>query len=308
VEQICDEEGHLYMEPTDIEAAFVRYYTKLFTSVRPRNVDKCISAVDSRVSVEMNEKLTATFTTEEVKLALDQMGPFKAPGPDSFTASFYQHNWHTVGLEVCEAVLYFLNSCHMDGLINATNIALIPKGNNPSCVTEFRPISLCNVIYKIASKVLANRLKAVLPSVISPYQSAFLPGRLITDNILAAYETLHSMHTKMWSKVGFMGIKLDMSKAYDRVEWEFLEVVMSKLGFSDRWIRLIMECVRTVTYSIIVNGQAVGKITPSRGLRKGDPFVTFCSYYVRRLLVQCLARLRARGSLQVFLLLRGDRG
>jgi hypothetical protein len=172
---------------------------------------------------------------------------------------------------VCAAALHFLNSGHMDSAINATNIALIPKIKNPSCVTEFRPISLCNVLYKIVSKVLANRLKVILPMVISPNQSAFLLGRLITDNILAAYETLHTMQTRLWSKVGFMGIKLDMSKAYDKVEWFFLEVVMTKMGFAERWVSLIMACVRSVSYSIVVNGTPVGHINPSRGLRQGDP-------------------------------------
>jgi hypothetical protein len=85
----------------------------------------------------------------------------------------------------------------MDGVINSTNIALIPRKKTHVSVTEFRPISLCNVVYKIIAKVLVNRLKMVLPSIISPNQSAFLSGRLITDNILAAYETIHSMHTKM---------------------------------------------------------------------------------------------------------------
>jgi hypothetical protein len=116
-----------------------------------------------------------------------------------------------------------------------------------------------NVLYKIVSKVLANRLKVTLPMVISLNQSAFLPGRLITDNILAAYETLHTMQTRLWSKVGFMGIKLDMSKAYDRVEWDFLEAVMVKMGFAERWISLIMACVRSVTYSIVVNGGTSGE-------------------------------------------------
>jgi hypothetical protein len=121
-----------------------------------------------------------------------------------------------------------------------------------------------------------------------------LPGRLITDNILAAYETIHSMHTKMWSKVGFMGIKLDMSKAYDRVEWKFLEAVMSKLGFSDRWVRLIMECVRTVTYSIIVNGQAVGKIKPSRGLRQGDPLSPYLFLLCAKALSSMLSKVESK--------------
>jgi hypothetical protein len=134
------------------------------------------------------------------------MGPLKVPGPEGCTVSFYQHKWPTVGPKICEAALYFLNSSHMDGLINVTNISLIPKGQNLSRVTKFRPISLCNVLDKIISKVLANRLKVVLPIVISSYQSVFLFGRLISDNIIATYETLHTMHMKMWSKVGFMGI------------------------------------------------------------------------------------------------------
>lgn len=102
--------------------------------------------------------------------------------------------------------------------MNSSYIALIPKSTNPVSVMDFRPISLCNVLYKLILKVLANRLKKVLPIIISPNQSAFILGRLITDNILAAYETLHMMHTRMFGKKGYMAIKLDMSKAYDRVE------------------------------------------------------------------------------------------
>jgi ribonuclease HI len=271
VEQIKNEEGILCSTPEAIEGAFVNYYSKLFTSASPRNVEACTSAITGKVTVAMNNCLLATFTMAEIKQALDQMAPFKAPGLDGFTAEFYQQNWEIVGPEVCEAALHFLNSGHMDSAINATNIALIPKVKTPNCVSEFRPISLCNVLYKIVSKVLANRLKVTLPMVISPNQSAFLPGRLITDNILAAYETLHTMQTRLWSKVGFMGIKLDMSKAYDRVEWDFLEAVMVKMGFAERWISLIMACVRSVTYSIVVNGVPVGNIKPTRGLRQGDP-------------------------------------
>jgi hypothetical protein len=114
VEQIRDEGGHLCTEIADIEAAFVGYYKGLLTSARPQNVDKCISAIGSIITDEMNDKLLATFTKEEVKQALDQMGHLKALGPDGFTASFYQQNWSTVSPEVCDVALYFLNSAHMD--------------------------------------------------------------------------------------------------------------------------------------------------------------------------------------------------
>lgn len=140
--------------------------------------------------------LLAGFTNLEVKNALEQMDPLKVRGPDGFTANFYQQNWEIVGPKVCEAVLNFLNCAKMEVSVNCTNIVLIPKTKNPSIVSEFRPISLCNVYYKLISKVLANHLKKLLPHIISCNQSAFIiPGRLISDNIHVAYETLHTVHT-----------------------------------------------------------------------------------------------------------------
>jgi hypothetical protein len=171
------------------------------------------------------------------------------------------------------AQLYYIsfNIVFLDRAINKTHIALIPKKEHPEFVSDFRPISLCNVLYKLISKVLANRLKLVLPDIISCTQNAFIPGRLITDNILAAFETLHTMQTRMWSKTGFMGFKLDMSKAYDRIEWPFMKAVMKRLGFAEQWIRWIMVCVQSVSYCILINGCPVGAIQPSRGIRQGDP-------------------------------------
>ena len=120
-----------------------------------------------------------------------------------------------------------LNSGSLPKSLNHTFITLIPKTKNPENVTKFKPISLYNVLYKFFSKVLANRLKRVLPNIISEHQSAFLKGRLITDNILVAFETLRYMKNHNSGNSAFMALKLDMSKAYDRVEWSFLKVVMT---------------------------------------------------------------------------------
>ena len=152
-----------------------------------------------------------------------------------------------------------------------THIVLIPKINEPKSVSDYRPISLGNVVSRIVSKVLANRLKQILPNVISNSHSAFVPNRLITDNTTVAFEVLHKMRNKRTGKKWQMAIKLDISKAYNRVEWVFLREIMLKLGFDDRWVHLAMETVHTAIYSLLINGEPKGYITPSRGIKQGDP-------------------------------------
>ena len=174
-------------------------------------------------------------------------------------------------MDISQVVLSCLNSGSLLNSINHTFITLIPKVKNPERVYEFRTISLYNVIYKIVSKVIANRLKPFLNNIILETQSAFTTSRLITDNVLIAFESLHHMKTSCTGKSGYMALKLDMSKAYDRVEWIFLDKILLKLGFQNSWVSLIMECISTVTYSILVNGEPQGMITSTRGLRQGDP-------------------------------------
>ena len=133
----------------------------------------------------------------------------------------------------------------MPEIVNSTVLVLIPKIKNPQDLTQYRPISLCNVLYKLASKVLALRLRPVLDDIIAEEQSAFVPGRLISDNVLTAYECIHYLKKKK-GKSGDIAVKRDMAKAYDRVEWHYLGAMLLKLGFGDRFIRFIMKCVSSV--------------------------------------------------------------
>uniref|UniRef100_A0A2N9HFR8 Reverse transcriptase domain-containing protein n=1 Tax=Fagus sylvatica TaxID=28930 RepID=A0A2N9HFR8_FAGSY len=175
-------------DENQIKDIAVSYFDDIFHTSTPVNLEDTLFVVNSRVT------------------------PF-----------FFQKYWNIVGANVSAAVLSVLNSGKMLRKINLTHISLIPKKKNPERMSEYRPISLCNVVYKIISKVLANRLKVVLPCIISDSQSAFVPGRLITDNVSIAFEFIHKMKAKRKGKKGEMAIKLDMSKAYDRVEWTFIE-------------------------------------------------------------------------------------
>ena len=119
--------------------------------------------------------------------------------------------------------------------------------------------------------MLVNRLKRWLPQIIDENQCAFVPGRMIFDNIIVAHETLHAMQKRRHGKHGSLAVKLDLSKAYDRIEWRFLQGVMETMGFSAKWIGLVMNCVMSVSYSLVVNGKQSGRIIPYRGLHQGDP-------------------------------------
>jgi hypothetical protein len=173
------------------------------------------------------------------------MGPTKAPGPDGFPALFYQTHWDFLKDEICSAVRSFLSGGDIpEGLCDSV-VVLILKVARLKQLKFFRPISLCNVLYKIASKVLANRLKVILPLIISEKQSAFVPGRLIMDNSLIAFECLHTICNQK-SKRPFFALKIDMMKAYDRVESNYLHGCLCKLGFNSSWIQSVMRCVTCV--------------------------------------------------------------
>ncbi|PNX71213.1 ribonuclease H [Trifolium pratense] len=222
----------------------------------------------------MQSYLSTNFTADEVHNAIKDMKGLAAPGPDGLPALFYHNYWDIVGKDVTEAVLNVLNKEENPDRYNNTHICLIPKIKNPITPSDYRPISLCNVIFKIITKTIANRLKPILPNIISHNQSAFVQDRLITDNTLVAFEIFNYFkHTNR--KKGFVGIKTDMAKAYDRVEWNFLRATLEAMGFPQHLTNTILQCVTTVQFSILINGNPSTPFRPQRGLRQGDPLSPF---------------------------------
>ena len=272
---IMDEDNNWRVEPDEIATHLINYQQELFTSSNPISHGVALEYIPRVITDHMNATLAAPFQVKEVKEALKQMAPLKAPGPDGIPPLFYRHFQGLVDNDVTNSVLSWLNLGTIPYPLNHTFVTLIPKTKNPEYVSQYRPISLCNVLYKIFSKVLANRLKKILPTIITEHQSAFVKNRLIFDNILVAFESLNSMKNISLGKTRYMAIKLDMSKAYERVEQGYLKNVMTKMGFNERWIGLIMVYVKIVTYSIIVNGEPQGLIHPTRGIPQGNPLCPF---------------------------------
>ncbi|XP_026383682.1 uncharacterized protein LOC113279193 [Papaver somniferum] len=263
---------------SDIEAIFTNRFKNIATSSKSQINNEILQLFQPCVSEIQNNCLIQVPHAQEIKDVVFQIKPWASPVNDGFQAGFYQHCWDVVGTEVISMVQYFFTHKHMLKAINHTYQVLIPKISNPKTPADYRPISLCNVIYTIISKILANRLKPLLPDIISPTQNAFVAGRHIHDNIIIAHEILFSMKRKKIKKA-LVGLKLDMSKAFDRVEWSFLLSIFRQLGFHNDWISLIEQCISTSNISILINGSP-STFSPTRGIRQGDPLSPFLILFV----------------------------
>jgi len=213
--------------------------------------------------------LSRPITDMEIKETLFSLAVGKAPSPDRFNVEFFKHSWDIVGASVISAVRDFFETGELLKQINATILVLVPKIPNASTVHDFRPIVCCNTIYKCITKLIANRMTHVLPSIISPTQNAFVKGRHISDNILLAQELFSGFHHDPYRAK--CAIKVDFRKAYDTVRWDFIEVCMQAFGSPQSFIDRIMACIRSPKFSISLNGDLHGFFASGRGIRQGDP-------------------------------------
>ncbi|KAL0293553.1 UNVERIFIED_CONTAM: hypothetical protein Sradi_6930300 [Sesamum radiatum] len=233
------------------------------------NMDHLQPFAKHLISEDEAEQLISPIQRQEIKDALFDINEDSAPGPDGFSSCFFKATWTIIGEDVCQAVMEFFNHGRLLKQLNATLITLIPKVQMPMKVGDFRPISCCNVVYKIITKIMVKRMHLVLEKLIDSCQNAFVPGRSISDNILLAQELLSGYNQKKLPPR--CTVKVDLQKAYDMVDWDYLLAVLRLFKFPNRFIMWIEQCITTASFSISLNGSIHGFFSSSRGLRQGDP-------------------------------------
>ncbi|CAL1378948.1 unnamed protein product [Linum trigynum] len=274
VERLQNDDGEWIADEKGKAEVATDFYRHLFTSENTvHNMRERVAAlpIAQNVTPAMNNALTAVVLPEEVRKTVFAMGSKQAPGSDGFTGKFFKAFWDIVGPSVIDAVCSFFTTGKMLRGFNHTWLTLIPKVDTVESMRQLRPISLCQFVYKIITKILAERLACVLPKIVSEGQNAFIRERQIVENILLGHELMHYLKTKKRGKKGYMALKVDMEKAYDRVEWTFLLTILEKLGFSSVWVGWIQECLRSASFLVMMNGTPSVYFTASRGLRQGDP-------------------------------------
>ncbi|WVZ55767.1 hypothetical protein U9M48_006389 [Paspalum notatum var. saurae] len=213
--------------------------------------------------------LDAPFTEEELKTAIQQMPADKAPGPDGFTGAFFTKCWEIIKADVLKAAnaFHLLRTSNLS-ILNSANIVLIPKKEGADSVGDYRPISLIHSFAKIISKVLAMRLAPHMDNLVSPSQSAFIKKRNIHESFLTVRNAVRRLHR---NRVPALFFKLDITKAFDSVRWEYLLTLLKRLGFPPRWCDWIAVLLSTASSRVLVNGVPSAPIKHGRGLRQGDP-------------------------------------
>lgn len=269
-EVVC-RDGRVVHKPEEIKGEAESYFRE-FLQHKPQDfesieIDKLRELLPCRCSDTVNEMLLKAITAEEITKVLFAMRNDKSPGPDGYTVECFKSAWPVIGKEFIISIQSFFEKGFLPKGINTTILALIPKKTGAIEMKDYHPISCCNVIYKVISKLIANRLKNTLPDFIELNQSAFVKGRLLIENLPLATELVKDYHKDSISRR--CALKIDISKAFDSVQWSFLLKTLEAMNFPTKFIHWISLCITTAYFSVQVNGELAGYFQSERGLRQG---------------------------------------
>lgn len=277
-----DANGNWIGDQDQIENIATSYFQDLFAEEGVR-IASPLNGAFPTLSVENKRMLSKRVTRSDIYNVIRHMNPFKEPGVDGLQAGFFQSQWSFIGESFCNLILDVFRCPEKVSELNDTLITLIPKVEPVESIRNFIPISLCNVSYKVITKILAQRLRSLMGSLVNPCQSSFIPHRQSRDNIILAQEIFHSMR-KRKGKKRWMAIKLDLEKAYDRLSWHFIKETLGDIGLPDDFVNLVWQCISTPRMRMLWNGEALNEFSPSRGIWQGNPLSPY-------LFVLCIEKL-----------------
>ncbi|XP_057782626.1 uncharacterized protein LOC131000636 [Salvia miltiorrhiza] len=264
-------DGVISEDPGVMAAHVIHFYEDLFSEPISPPVDRSwISGyIPASVSPAQSDMLVATPSAEDIRLTVFSMDMNSAPGPDGFNGAFFKHSWEVVGEDLIAAVRRFFTHSYLPQGLNSNLLCLLPKKTDAVLVSDFRPIVLGNFLFKVITKILASRLNEIAAVIVSANQFGFISGRSIQECILLASEGVNCMERSIQGRN--MALKVDIRKAFDTLNWDFVEVVLDCFGFLQtfrHWIRVIFQSARI---SVLFNGEQHGYFGCSRGVRQGDP-------------------------------------
>ncbi|XP_057780066.1 uncharacterized protein LOC130998670 [Salvia miltiorrhiza] len=296
-------DGAWIQEPFDVKRAVKEHFHSQFRKrLRARSVLPA-DFVNRKISDSARVWLDRPFSVEEVKMAVWNCDSGKSPGPDGFNFLFMKRCWEVIKGDLMEVMREFHANDKLVRGSNSSFVVLIPKKTTASELRDFRPISLISCMYKVIAKVLAARLQQVLKDIISEPQSAFVEGRFILDGVVVLNELIEFAKKK---RRGLALFKADFAKAYDTVDWDFLDKMLELFNFSQRWRRWISGCLRSASTNVLVNGSPSGEFQLERGIRQGDPLSPFLFLVVAEGLNILTERAVQRGLLEPFNVENGD--
>ncbi|KAI0494122.1 hypothetical protein KFK09_024253 [Dendrobium nobile] len=303
INKIRDSNGILLDNDDDISKSGVDFFLNMFNNNVVMEQVHNPSIIPNLISDADNILLCKIPLENEILEVLKDMNGDATAGPDGFTTLFFQKSWEIIKIDVIAAVQDFFSGNPYPKFFSSSNIVLIKKKEGANYWSDFRPISLCTFFNKLNSKIIANRLAKLLPGFISLNQTGFVKGRTISDNVLLAQELTHDLNTK--STGGNIIFKLDITKAYDNLDWNFLYKILDLFGFNQNFILLIKNSIENCFFSVIINGKTHGYFKSSKGLRQGDTISPALFIIAMEYLSRGLEDLFAKNSSLNYRMIRG---